>query len=131
VEVRVHTMKLLSELPEWSAGARKVALAGLDDGDDFVVRAAADALGQHPQLADLAALIHRLKSTPQEDNHLAYVLRKALRSLLAAAKSLGDLQAHGISPDTERELLAPIALAVPNEIGAAFTLAEVSDCKLT
>jgi putative heme-binding domain-containing protein len=129
VEVRVHTMKLLAEMPEWSEGARKVALAGLDDGNDFVVRAAADALGSHPTLRDFPSLVHRLKSSPAEDNHLAYVLRKALRSVLASAKNKDELQAQGITLNHERELLGPIALAVPTEIGAAFTLAYLQNAQ--
>jgi putative heme-binding domain-containing protein len=128
-EVRVHTMKLLSEMPQWSEGTRKAALAGLDDGDDFVVRAAADALGQHPHLPDLFALTHRLKSTPPEDNHLAYVLSKALRSLLVSAKDQDDLKRNGITINNEWKLLGPIALAVPTEVGAAFTLAYLQNAQ--
>jgi putative heme-binding domain-containing protein len=129
-EVRVHTMKLLAEMPEWSKGARKVALVGLDDANDFVIRAAADALGLHPRLADLPAILHRLKSTSQQDNHLVYVLRKSIRSVMASAKSTDELKAQGLTLDNEQELLGPIALAVPTEVGAAITLAYLENAQV-
>src|SRR5204863_418912 len=47
--VRTHGMRVLSETSEkdWTAPRRELALRGLKDGDPFVRRAAADAVGQH------------------------------------------------------------------------------------
>jgi putative heme-binding domain-containing protein len=124
-EVRIHAIKILSERSEWAELERKLALAGLKDGDAFVIRAAADALGRHPEAKQLKPLLEKLEATPPEDNHLAYVLRLAIREHLAAL-DIGSPQTLGDLTDAQRKQLGPIALAVKTPAAAAFLLSHLS-----
>jgi len=55
--VRVHAMRVLSEMQSWSATHSSVVQAALQDTDAFVQRAATDALGRHPALENVRPLL--------------------------------------------------------------------------
>ncbi len=60
--VRVHLLKALAERENWSDSGGKLDVAGLmrsklSDDDAFVRRAAADALGRHPQVESIEPLL--------------------------------------------------------------------------
>src|SRR6185437_10563664 len=71
-EVRTHLQKILSETKPWNESLRTLAVKGLDDPEAFVRRAAADALGQHPQFENIAPLLQIRAHVPEEDTHLLY-----------------------------------------------------------
>lgn len=99
--VRVHAMKVLSETPNWSSAQRSLAIAGLSDEDAFVQRAAADALGQHPDVKNIRPLLDQLPQVPEADNHLRHVVRMALRNQLRVPGNFAGLQR--VNPTVEEQ----------------------------
>lgn len=87
--VRTHLARALAERPKWSDDVQQVALSLADDRDPQVRRAAADALGRHPQDVNISALLDIWREADRADTHLIHVARIALRDNLAA---LGDVE---------------------------------------
>jgi len=116
--VRVHLMKALAERKDWDANLAALVRAGLIDEDGCVRRAAADALGRHPQAENIKPLLVAWTSAPADDSHLVHVLRMALRDQLVAPgmcaealKLVGDDRAG-------RERLANVILGAPTSEAA-------------
>ncbi len=124
-EVRVHVLKALAEQPEWSAATRKNVLARLSDDDAFVRRAAADALGQHPHLSQVAPLLELIHATPEDDTHLRHMARMALRNQIRSAAILTDVQSRPLSAADWQELAAG-ARSIPTAQAADFLAAYVA-----
>jgi len=121
--VRVHLVQALAAMPGWDTGRGDLVHARLDDSDPFVRRAAATALGEHPEVASLAPLLHAASSVPDNDTQLLHALRIALRNQLRMA-SPEDLA--GLSLDaTESVRLIDVATAVPDASLAWFTFGYV------
>jgi putative heme-binding domain-containing protein len=97
------------------------ARAGLRDSDAFVQRAAADALGRHPQAENVQPLLELLSKVPEADNNLRYVARRALRDQLALDQSFAKLAAADLSEAAGREI-AEVAVAVKTPESASFLL---------
>jgi len=125
--VRVHLLKALAERPEWPASslAGSLDLAALvrgmlGDADAFVRRAAADALGRHPQVENVEPLLILWKSTPDDDTHLIHIARMAVRDHLlvpAMYTKLANLTAN----DAEAKArLAELSLGVHTPESAEF-----------
>lgn len=123
-DVRVHAMKVLSETSEWSPEHRRLALAGLQDQDAFVRRAAADALGQHPHPTSVRPLLEALESTPEADDHLRYVVRMALRNHFRASENMAVLGRFDLKPNEARSV-ARVLLAVHSPEAGTFLLEHV------
>jgi len=119
--VRIHAMKVLSESADWSDQKRQLAVNGLKDKNAFVRRAAADALGQHPDAANIAPLLNMLPTIPESDNHLRQTVRMAIRNQLLEPQSFAKLSQIKRTEAVSRELV-DIAAAVPNEQAASFLL---------
>ena len=121
--VRVHLAKALASQSTWDdPQIRTVVLRLLADEDPFVQRAAADALGQHPDPSQIQPLLALWSRTPAEDTHLIHVTRMALRDHLHAQTGLPDLAQ---SPDItlpQALQLADVSLGVRTAPGAAFLL---------
>ena len=83
--VRVHVAKALAERPKWTDADAAWVVAALKDPDGFVRRAAADALGRHPDSSRYEPLLAALAAAPNEDSLLRHTLKMALRDHLAAA----------------------------------------------
>lgn len=81
-EVRIHAMKVLAETHPWGDAQRKMGLAGLKDVDFHVRRAAADALGRHPDASHVKALLSTLSEVADDSPFLKHALRIALRNQL-------------------------------------------------
>lgn len=79
--VRVQVQKVLAERTELTV-LRGVVQQGLVDEDAFVRRAAADALGRHPDLGNVALLLKLWEGADLQDTHLIHVVRMALRDSL-------------------------------------------------
>ncbi len=92
-DVRVHAMKILSERKAWNPTLRTAAVAGLKDDDAFVKRAAADAIGRHPDGSTVEPLMAAWDATPEADNHLVQVIKMAVRDHISdeATASMLDL----------------------------------------
>ncbi len=85
--VRTHLMRVLAERQPWTAREHEIALAGLRDSDAFVRRTAADALGMHPDPANIRALLDLREHTAADDNHAIHTVRMALRNQLVPPDS--------------------------------------------
>ncbi len=118
--VRLHALKAASETAQWSPELAELVRAGLDDSHPFARRAAADALGRHPQIDAAADLLETLLAVPAEDALLRQNVRIALRNQLRASGGLARLAAQA-EPQARRELVT-IALGFSDETVAAFLL---------
>jgi putative heme-binding domain-containing protein len=91
----------------------------------FVRRAWAEVAMAHPhEAASIKLLLVALSRTPQNDNHLAYMIRRAIKNHLAALKSAAPVEELKLSPE-ELSTLAPICLAVENPVAGAILLGQI------
>ncbi|HET6881170.1 MAG TPA: c-type cytochrome [Pirellulales bacterium] len=124
--VRVHMLKALTERIDWSRSSldgdidlASLVRSKLDDADPFVRRAAADALGRHPQFASVGPLLNLWRSSPGEDSHLIHVVRMALRDHLAQPGMYATLTPKTIDADTINRL-ADVSLGVHSADSAGY-----------
>jgi putative heme-binding domain-containing protein len=99
--VRVHAMRVLVERPRLSTRLHAILVAGLNDSDAFVQRAAAEALGTHPEPANIRPLLDLRHRVPLDDTHLLHMVRMALRDQLrtpAAWQHLASPHGAGFQP---------------------------------
>lgn len=128
--VRVHLIKALAERSEWPSDGsirQLVTERLLSDADAFVQRAAADALGRHPDRSNIAPLVEAWRKTPVDDTHLIHVIRIALRDNLRAVGDIGALTKElGGSKDLARSL-ADASLGLSTAPAAEFLLGCLQD----
>jgi putative heme-binding domain-containing protein len=127
--VRVHLLKALAERSDWPSSSFDVASlvrTSLDDPDAFVRRAAADALGRHPQFASVAPLLKLWRGTAGEDTHLVHVVRMALRNQLVEPGIYASLSATALDAD-DRSRVADVSLGVHTSDSAAYLLGFIQD----
>lgn len=119
--VRVHTMRILEEMPQWNSTHVNLAIAGLKDSDPLVQRCAAAAMQFHPHVECIRPLLDfRNHIDPaQQDTHLLYVVRMSLREQFKPAGSLESLAKDKL---TDQDILniADVLLAVPTSGAADF-----------
>jgi putative heme-binding domain-containing protein len=121
--VRVHLVKALAAMPGWDTGRGDLVRARLDDADPFVRRAAATALGEHPEVVSIAPLLHAAASVPENDTQLLHALRIALRNQLRVA-SPENLAGLSLDAADWRRLI-DVANAVPDASLAWFVFGYV------
>ena len=90
----------------------------MDDPDAHVRRAAAEALGRHPDPEFIGPLLRLRHEVPAEDTHLLHVVRMALRDQLKAIEDWPAL--HPGPDDPDDSALADVAPGVPNAQAARF-----------
>ena len=122
--VRVHAMRILAERGQLFAPSHQLVLEGLRDPDAYVKRCAADALGTHPDFANVRPLLDLRHQVPADDTHLLHVVRMALREQLRPAVSWQGLAGAGLS-ERDMRAIADIAPGVPSREAAAFLLGHV------
>ena len=123
--VRVHIVKALAERPDWKSSSLAIAdlLRGkLSDSDAFVVRAAAEALGRHPEPANINALNELLNRTPADDTHLIHVARIALRDHFLVKDMYAEVAGAEQTNPQLATRVADVSLGVPTHAAAAFLL---------
>ena len=118
--VRIHLIKVLGESSDWSPVNAVIVRSATQDPDPFVRRAAAEALGRHPDAANLKSLVHLWQSTAVDDVQLIHAARIALRNQLRPSNAVEQISSIKLNPD-ELVHVAEIALAVPSEAAAWFT----------
>jgi putative heme-binding domain-containing protein len=122
--VRIHAMRVLGERPKLSEGLHALACAGLNDKDPLVQRAAAEALGRHPSVANLGPLLGRLHAVPHEDTHLLHTVRMALRDQLVPVSTWAGVDQKAWS-EKDKSAIADVCLGVPTPEAATFLLAHL------
>ncbi|MGB7156865.1 MAG: PVC-type heme-binding CxxCH protein [Tepidisphaeraceae bacterium] len=126
--VRVHAMRVLSETSTWSDAHRLLAREGLKDADPLVQRSAADALGMHPDAANVRTLLELRHNVPADDTHLLYVVRMALRNQLATPGALDAVMAGGADlSSADQKAIIDVVQAVPTPDAAAFLLGHLEE----
>ena len=126
--VRVHALRILAELPAIPAPDQARAFAALDDSDPAVRRAAADALGQHPDGANIRPLLARRKDIPAEDTHLLHVVKMALRNQLLAPggyKAAPGGEDKAAWQEWDYRWTAEVSLGVPTVDSARYLLGHI------
>jgi putative heme-binding domain-containing protein len=119
--VRVHAQRVLAERAALPEKLHQLAVAGLEDGDPNVRRAAADALGRHPSAENLNPLLKLRHAVPKDDTHLLHVVRMALRDQLLKPEVWVDLPRKEWKEADERAI-ADVALGAPNAEAAHYLL---------
>lgn len=120
-ELRVHSLKVFLERPELTPAMRSHALDELKNEDPFIRRAAAAALGGHPDVQDIKPLLALRQGTSAEDTHLLHVARMALRDHLRPSDAWPKLDSLGLT-ERDRRDLADVATGVPSAEAAAYLL---------
>ncbi len=92
---RVHAQRILSERATLTPDQHALALAGLKDADANVQRAAADALGRHPDAQNIEPLLELRQAVADDDSHLLYVVRMAPARSVATGAQLGESRGGG------------------------------------
>lgn len=124
--VRTHAMRILGARPEWTEAQRRIATAGLKDRDAFVIRAAAEALAEHPRADQIQLLLNALASSLSEDVLLKYSIRRAVRDHIAAFENAESLSTLKLS-DAEKAEVTSVCVAVPSQAAAAFLVAHIEN----
>lgn len=132
--VRVHTMRVLSEMPSATSSLpapyQKLVFAGLQDGDAYVRRAAADASGRHvagAMPADYEAIRRLLElrsRIPADDTQLLHVCRMALRNQLRSPGAFAWLEAQDFG-ERDAKAVADVVPGLPSPEAASFLLKHV------
>jgi putative heme-binding domain-containing protein len=128
--VRVHAMRILSETPDWTQKQDAMAMAGLKDVDPYVQRAAADAVGRHPAVGHVTALIalegklraerlHELNKLNEQDSQLLHVVRMSLRNQLLPGKNFATVLEKPMG-EAESRAIADVSLGVPTAESGRF-----------
>ncbi len=123
--VRVHAQRILAERTSLTSAEHDLVLAGLKDADAHVRRAAADALGRHPDAANLQPLLHLRRLIPPEDTHLMHVVRMALRDQLMVPDAwarVGELA----QDEFDARAIADVSLGAPTPQAADYLLHHLS-----
>jgi putative heme-binding domain-containing protein len=122
--VRVHLLRILCEWPTLHERLPDLVIKDLTGEDAFVRRAAAEALGAHPGIANVRPLLAIRQSVPADDTHLLHVVRMALRDQLKSSAIWPRLEALNLT-DRDRRDLADVAVGVPSAEAASFLLAHI------
>ncbi len=124
--VRVHVVKALAERAAWTGSEAAYAdllRNRLADEDAFVRRAAAEALGKHPSLENVEALITLWRQTDPSDTHLIHTVRMALRDHVLKSGLLAQLQQNlNFQSDAARRV-AEVCLGAATDESASFVFA--------
>jgi putative heme-binding domain-containing protein len=115
--VRTHAMRILSEMPKVSEEQFELLRKGLADSDPFVRRAAADAMGQHPNLGNVRPLIAARNAAAKDDTHLIYVIRMALRNQLEHKDIIVGIPELKLTDDEQRALADVITGVASPDVG--------------
>jgi putative membrane-bound dehydrogenase-like protein len=117
--VRANWVRAVAEFPRWSQPMADEVRKLLADEDRQVRRIAAEALGRHPDAANISPLAQLWNVSPTEDTLLIHAVKIALRNQLRSEAGVQSLAALSL-PAVELARVAEMALAVPNEAAAWF-----------
>lgn len=124
--LRVHELKMLADRSSWNPAELTHVLTQLIAGSPRIRKAAAEAVGQHPQ--DAAAdrldieqgLLRAWREADQQDEVLAHACKIALRDTVQVRSSFPKLIAAAGLNAEDLGRLQQIALGIPRADAAAF-----------
>ena len=119
--VRTHIVRALAERESWTEDDFQSVRRRMKDENAIVRRVCADALGRHPQTANVVALFELLAETPTSDTHLAHVARIALRDQLKEDRVLASLGQVSLN-QAQLSTIAGLAVAVKSAPAADLVL---------
>lgn len=126
--VRTHIVKAMGERKDWSPSApdlRSLVIARLTDSNPFVIRAAAEVLGTHPDRHNIEPLLDVWRKTPADDTHLVHADRIALRNNLRDLSNILRI-ANELGGTTDIfNRFADVSVGIRNADAAQFLLAHV------
>lgn len=121
--VRTHALRIAADRSEWTGLLDAHVAHALQDDDPFVRRAAADALGRHPDASThLRPLLAARSATDPADEQLVHTIRMALRDQLRP-DAAWDLVANASLTDAEKALIADVAPGIPSLRSVRYLLA--------
>lgn len=120
--LRVHALRLLGERTKWAEEQRDLVVAALSAASPHVQRAAAEALGLHPDAKSVSVLLDLRHKVPEADTHLLHVVRIALRNQLLPAANWAAVRSTKWS-EKDARALADVALGVPSGEAAGYLMA--------
>jgi putative heme-binding domain-containing protein len=121
--VRVQAMRVLAERKEINPRWYETLRARLQDNDGFVQRAAADALGRHPDPANVRPLLDLRAKVPADDSQLSHTARMALRNQFPSPASWDKRSAPWTEADARA--VADVAPGIPSLHAGAFLLGHI------
>jgi putative heme-binding domain-containing protein len=120
--VRVHVQRIFAERAKLTPALHDLALAGLKDADANVQRAAAEALGRHPDAEkNLRPLLDLRHAVPKDDTHLLHVVRIALRDQLLSETNFRWMF-HKEWSERDHRAIADVCLGVPTFQAASYLM---------
>jgi len=129
--VRIHAAKAISELPNWSELPHwydnhwQIMSSLARDRDPFVRRAAAEALGLHPNLHNIGWLLDLWRATDPSDTMLIHVTRIALRNTLRGVSGVEWQDPRQASADLQGRLI-DVCMGIHTPVAAGMALAFLS-----
>ncbi len=115
--IRTHTMRILAERNDSTKNYYAMVLDALNDKDPHVNRAATEVLPQYPALQTIEKLIAFRNHVKQEDNHMIYSIRLAMRTLLRTPSLMHEVAARSWLPDQAAVLATVLVGVQTNESG--------------
>ncbi len=123
-EVKVHMLRILFELERPDASVLTVAKSMINDQNPHIVRATTMLLAKHPMEDQVRTLLDLLSKTSQEDSHLYYAIRQALRDHMRAQSILNTVNQKKWNEQDSR-YLADVMMGVDNALAASFMLTHI------
>jgi putative heme-binding domain-containing protein len=117
--VRVHGIKMATSKPQLNEGLATLVQKALEDTDGRVQIAAVQGLAQHPSEANLKSILSFRTKVNQNDSHLYYASRLALREQVRNPEAWKGLPSQSSDP-LALKALADVALGLPGASSAAF-----------
>lgn len=122
--VKIHVMRVLTDISAWSPAHYQLASQGLQSSP-MVQRAAANSLGQHPSADSVHPLLVKLQTADKQDLHLIHTCRLALRDILHLPNAYDAVAKAKLTP-SETQLILDVSLAVNTEPSARFLFSHLS-----
>jgi putative heme-binding domain-containing protein len=119
--VRTHAMRILAEEPTLSTVQERLAVTGLRDTNPNVQRAAADALGTHPDPRHVRPLLDLRPKIRDDDTHLLHMVRMSLRNQFRPAGALARLPVSSLN-EADARAVADVVPGVHTIEAAEFLL---------
>ncbi|TDE11089.1 PVC-type heme-binding CxxCH protein [Dyadobacter psychrotolerans] len=119
--VQLHAFRILTERSSLSDKHRKVVYAGIENGDPFVKRTAAEILTKFPRAENLSLLLNLYEKTSPEDSHLRYTAMLGVRNNLRDNSVMWKVPGLKWN-EKQLLLLTKTMLDVPSTASASFVL---------